>query len=100
MLGLHLCAGSSLVLETGLLPVGVCRLLIAVIPPVAEHRLWGSQASVAVAHGLASTGSTLVVHGLGGSTTRGIFPDQGSNLRLLHQQAYSLPLWLFRHCHV
>ena len=32
MLGLHLCAGSSLVLETGLLPVGVCRLLIAVIP--------------------------------------------------------------------
>ena len=53
MLGLHFCAGFSLVLETrGYSLVGVCRLLIAVISPVAEHRLWGSQASVVVAHGL------------------------------------------------
>ena len=33
---------------------------------------------------LLSTGSVVVVHGLGCSTARGIFPDQGSNLCLLH----------------
>ena len=88
MLGLHFCAGFSLVLETRSYSLaGVCRLLIAVISPVAEHRLWGSQASAVVAHGLYGTGSILVVHGLSCSTARGIFPDQGSNLCL----------WISRH---
>ena len=37
-------------------------------------------------------GSIVVAHGLSGSTPRGIFPDQGSNLGLLLWQADSLPL--------
>ena len=39
-----------------------------------------------------STGSVVVAHGLSCSAARGIFPDQGSNLHLLHWQADSLPL--------
>ena len=53
MLCLHFCADFSPVLETGGYSlVEVCRLLIAMASPVAEHKLWGSQASVIVAHGL------------------------------------------------
>ena len=36
----------------GVVSVAALGLLIAVAPPVEEHRLWGTQASVAVAHGL------------------------------------------------
>ena len=57
---------------------------------VAEHGLQGPQASVSVAPGLQSAG--IVAHRLSPSLASGIFPDQGSNLCLLHQQAYSLPL--------
>ena len=39
-----------------------------------------------------STGSVVVVLGLSCSPARGIFPDQGLNLCLLHWQADSLPL--------
>ena len=46
---------------------------------LAEHRLWGRQASGVAAHGLSSTGSTVKVHRLSCSAARGIFPDQGSN---------------------
>ena len=63
----------------GLLFVEVCGLLLAVASLVAEH-------------GLQSTGSIVVAHGLSSSVTCGIFFHQGSNLRLLHWQVYSLPL--------
>ena len=48
--------------------------------------------SVAVAAGLQNVGSVAVVHVLSFSAARGIFPDQGLNLSLLHWQADSLPL--------
>ena len=41
---------------------------------------------------LQSTGSKIVVHELSCSEPRGIFPDQGSNLCLLHWQADFLPV--------
>ena len=49
----------------------------------------GVWASVAVARGLSSTGSVVVVHRLSCSTACGIFPDQGSNPCPLHRQAGS-----------
>ena len=49
----------------------------------------GSEASEAVARGLQSAGSILVAPGLSRSVACGIFPDQGSNQRLLHCKAYS-----------
>ena len=48
--------------------------------------------SVAVACGLWSTGSVVVEHGLCCPAAYGVFPDQGSNLCLLHWQADSFPL--------
>ena len=39
-----------------------------------------------------STASVVVEHGLSGSEACGIFPDQGSNPCLLHEQVDSLPL--------
>ena len=42
-----------------------------------------------VVPGLQSRGSVVVVHRLGSSAARGIFPDQGSNLRFLHWQVDS-----------
>ena len=39
-----------------------------------------------------STGSVVVAHGLCYSRARGIFPDQGSSLCLLHRQVDSLAL--------
>ena len=50
-----------------------------------EHGLWGTQASAAVAPGLQSTGSAVVVPRLSGVC--GIFLEQRSNPRLLHRQA-------------
>ena len=50
--------------------------------------------SVAVAPGLWSTASVVVAHGLSCFRACGIFPEQGSNWRLLHWQEDSLPLSL------
>lgn len=47
----------------------------------------GAQASHCRAVSLPSTGSVFVAPGLSCSAIRGIFPDQGSNLCPLHQQA-------------
>ena len=49
-------------------------------------------ALVAVAHGLSSAGSVIVAHRPGCSMAHEIFPEQGSNLCLLHGQAVSVPL--------
>ena len=65
---------------------------MAVASPAAEHRLW-STGSVLEAHALSySTGSVLEAHALSYPAARGILPDQGSNLCLLHWQADSYPL--------
>ena len=49
------CMGFSLVAASrGYSLTAVCRLLIAVASLPAEPGLWGSRASVAVAHGLSS----------------------------------------------
>ena len=56
VLGLHCCAGFSL--------VAALRLLIVVASPVAEHRLQGLRASVAAAHGLSSYGFWALEHRL------------------------------------
>ena len=79
VLGLHCCAGFSLVVASrGCSLVLVCRLLIAVAFLFAEHGLQGAPASVVVAHRLSC------------SVACGIFPDRGSNPCLLHWQVYSL----------
>ena len=49
-------------------------------------------ALVAVAHGLSSAGSVIVAHRPGCFMAHEIFPEQGSNLCLLHGQAVSVPL--------
>ena len=93
MLGLCCCEGFSLVVVSGCYAlIVVHRLLIAVASLVAEHRLWGTQASVAAAPGLSSTGLIVVAPGLSCSKACGIFVDQGWNPSLLHWQADSLPL--------
>ena len=51
-------------------------------------------ASVVAAHGLLSTASVVVVHGLSCSVVYGVFQDQGSNPCLLRWQTDSLPLSL------
>ena len=98
------CAGSSLLHSLSLVVASrgyplavVCRLLVALL--IAEHRFWGSRASVrlvglvVVTPRLQSTGSRVVVHGISCSTACGVFLDQGSNLScLLHWQVDSLPL--------
>ena len=89
------CAGSSL------LPRGFSRLQQAgaTLPCsvwaslAVEQGLWGARASAVAAPRLqSSTGATVVTHGLSRSAACGIFLDQGSNTRLLHWQADSLPL--------
>ena len=62
-------------------------LLLAAASLIAERRVSGTCASVAVAPGLSSTGSVAAVLRLSCSTACGIFPDQGLNLCLLHWQA-------------
>ena len=56
------------------------------------HRLQGTQALVAAAHGLQSTGSVVVAHRLSCYAVCGIFLNHGLNPCLLHQQADSLLL--------
>ena len=84
VLGLRCCEGFSL--------VAVHRLLIDVASPVVEQGLQGAQDLVVVAPRLSSTGPVVVEHWLSCSMACAIFPDQGSNLCLLHWQAGSLPL--------
>lgn len=80
VLGLRCCSGFSLVAASrGYSLVAVHRLLIEVASPVAENRLQGVRASVVVAPGLQSTGSTLEVHGLSCPKACGSFWGQGSN---------------------
>ena len=88
---IYRCAESLLLLwllsscrERGLLSSCGTQASRVVAYVVAEHGLYSTQASVDVTPQLLSTGSVVVVHGLGCSTARGIFPDQGSNLCLLH----------------
>ena len=50
-------------------------------------------ASVVAAHRPSSTGSAVVAHGLSCSIACGIFLDQGSNIRPLHWQVDSYPLY-------
>ena len=72
-LGLRCCLRAfSSCRERGLLIVVVRRLLIAVASLVAEHGLYGTWASVLMAHGLSC------------SAACGIFPEQGSNPCPLH----------------
>ena len=99
------CTGSSLLHglcfscgEWGCSLVVVHGLLLAGASLVAGHRLqvlglkqlWQVGSAVA-APGLLSTGLVVVVHELSCSMACGIFPDQGSNLCLLHWEVDSLP---------
>ena len=52
----------------------------------------GLKGSVAVVPGLLNTGSVVVAHRLSCSMASGIFPNEESNLGLLHWQVDSLPL--------
>jgi len=70
VLGLHCCRGSSLVVVVG--------LLTAVASLVAEHGLSGTEASVAAAPGLWSTGSVVLVHRLSFSSACGSLPGPGT----------------------
>ena len=93
VLGLHCCQGFSLVADSGGYSlVAVRRLLIAVASLVVEHRLQSMQAQQLWLQDSRGSGSEVVAHGRSCSTACGIFPDQGSNLCLLHWQADSLPL--------
>ena len=67
------------------------RLLSGVSSFVSEHGLQDTWASVVAFPELWSIDS-VVVRGLSCSAARGIFPDQRSNLCLVHGQADSLPL--------
>ena len=100
------CAGCSL--PAGFPPAG--RVGAALPLRLVDFSLWwllslrstGSRAhepqqlwrvgSEAVVPGLWSTGSVVAAYGLSRTVARGIFPDQGSNLCVLHWQADSLPL--------
>ena len=66
----------SLVAESGGYSLVVVGRLFVTVASLVELRLQG-------------TGSVAVVHGLSCFKACGIFPDQGSNLHLLHWQADS-----------
>ena len=80
--------------------VAVRGLLIALTSPAVELGLQGILASAVAALQLSTCSSQALehrfnrsgFHGLSCSAACGIFPDQGSDLRLLHWQADSLPL--------
>jgi len=52
--------------QAGATPFEACGLLIAVTSPVAEHRLWGTQASAVAARGLSSCDSQALEHRFNG----------------------------------
>ena len=64
------CTGFSLVAASGGYPVVVMYGLIAVASLVAEHRLQGMWASVAVAGGLSSCSSQALEHRLNSCSTQ------------------------------
>ena len=65
VLDLHCCTGFSLVAGSeGYSLAVVLRILIVVAFLVAEHRLWSTQASVVVGHGLSNCGSWALEHRL------------------------------------
>ena len=85
-LGLH---SSLLAVNGGPSLVATHRLLIAVASLVAEHGLWGQQASLLATCGFGGFCSRAREHSLHSCGAEawlpeawGIFPDQGSNLRL------------------
>ena len=80
MLGLCCCEGSFPIVASG-----------GYSPAVVHGPLIGV-ASLVVEHSLQCTGSTFAAHELSCSAACGAFPDQRSNLCLLHWQADSLPL--------
>ena len=83
VLGLHFCARAlSSCGKRGPLFIAVHGPLTIVASPAAEHRLQTRRLSSCV----------VVAHGPSCSAARGIFPDQGSNPRPLHQQVDSQPL--------
>ena len=84
-----LCGLSSSCSEWGCSLIAAYGLLIVVASLVVEHGLSARGLSSCSSQ---STGSVLVAHKLSCSAACGIFPDQGSNLCLLHWQADSLPL--------
>ena len=57
---------------------------------VAEHGLWGAQASGVSCSSLQRAGSVMVAHGLSCSLAHGVFPDQGPKLCLLDMDSYPL----------
>ena len=84
-LGLHCCAGFSVVVESsGSSLFALLRLLTAMAFPVGKHGLQGTRTPL-----LLHVGSGVVVCGLSCLTACGIFLDHGSNLCLLHWQADS-----------
>ena len=90
--------GLSLVTENGVLSSCGAR-----VSHCSGFSCWGAQAlgtqaSVALAPGLWSTGSIAVAHRLRSSVACGIFPNQGLNLCLLHWQTDSLPLTTMEAC--
>ena len=94
-MGLPCCAGFSLVAASGGCCLGCCWGVRAShcsgfsgCRAPALHT-W---ASVGAAPGLQSAGSLVEVHGLCRSAACEIFPDHGSNWRLPHWKADSLPL--------
>ena len=87
VLGLCCCVGSSLAAARWDYTLIVAHgLLIAVVSLLPSSRHIDS---VGVAPGLQSAGSVVAGHGLSCSAACGIFPDQRSNLCLLHWQADS-----------
>ena len=94
VLDLNCCTGFSLVVVSWDYSLGALRrLLIAVVPLVAEFKLLESTwASVVAASGLWSTGLKVVAHGLSCSAACAIFLDQGWKLCLLLWQVTSLAL--------
>ena len=88
LLGLCRCVGFSLVEANG----GYCLVAVSRLGIGAASLLQSTVAVVCGLQQLRHAASTDVVHELSCSNARGTFPDQGSNLCLLHWQANSSPL--------
>ena len=96
VLGLCCFVGFSLVLVRGDYTLVLVHVLLIAVTSVVEHRLWGMQALVVVAHGLSRCSSQALEHRLRivahkhiFSATCGTLPGQGLNPCLLHWQADS-----------
>ena len=74
MLGLPLCMGFSLAVESRGYSLAAVHRLLIVMASLVEHSS-GSVGSVAVAPRVYSTGSVVVVRGLNCSTASGFSPD-------------------------